>query len=90
MQKAATRSPGWKPASSLASRTVPATSAPGTKGRSGLTWYSPRVWSTSGKDTPAASTSTTTPLSGVMKCDGPGSGRSSDSWQRGLGPATAR
>ena len=63
----ATRSPFSNREPSLVSRTVPATSAPGTNGRSGLTWYSPRVCSTSGRDTPAASTSTTTPWSGVMK-----------------------
>ncbi len=34
-----------------AETTVPPTSLPGTKGRSGLNWYSPRVWSTSGNDT---------------------------------------
>ena len=65
---------------------MPATSEPGTKGRSGLTWYSPRVCSTSGNDTPAASTSTTTPLSGVMKWEVPGSATSSETWSADSGP----
>src|SRR3954447_21160957 len=73
---AATRSPGLSPDSSEASRTVPATSLPGTKGRGGLSWYSPRVCSSSGKETPAASTSTSTPLPGVSMCDASGSGTS--------------
>ena len=34
---------------------------PGTNGSSGLIWYAPRVCSTSGKETPAARTSITTP-----------------------------
>src|SRR3954454_7477435 len=59
MQNAATRSPALNaPASE---RTVPATSLPGTNGRSGLSWYWPRDCSTSGKDTPAARTSILTP-----------------------------
>ena len=45
-------------APSGAERTVPPTSLPGTNGRSGLNWYSPRVCSTSGNETPAAFTST--------------------------------
>src|SRR5699024_10943589 len=48
--------------------TSPATSAPGTNGRSGFIWYSPRVCSTSGKATPAARTSISTwpsPATGV-------------------------
>ena len=36
--KAATRSPGDTPAPSGADCTIPATSAPGTNGRSGLYW----------------------------------------------------
>src|SRR3954470_1617467 len=55
---------------------MPPTSLPGTNGSSGLNWYSPRVCSTSGNDTPAACTSTSTPLPGVSMCDGSGSGRS--------------
>ena len=55
---AATRCPARKPPASL--RTTPATSHPGVKGSSGRSWYSPRVCSTSGKTTPANSTSTTT------------------------------
>src|SRR5262245_46062946 len=76
MQNAATRSPSRTGAPSGALRTTPPTSLPGTNGRSGLTWYSPRVWSTSGNETPAACTSTTTPPSGAIMCAGPGSGRS--------------
>ena len=66
MQNAATLSPGAMPVPSGALRTIPPTSLPGTNGRSGLNWYWPRVWSTSGKDTPAACTSTITPLPGVI------------------------
>ena len=40
-------------------RTTPATSLPGTNGSGGLIWYSPRVCSSSGNETPAACTSTT-------------------------------
>src|SRR3954452_11720008 len=69
--KAATRSP--------VSRRVPPTSLPGTNGKSGLIWYSPRVCSTSGNETPAECTSTTTPLPGVTMCDGSGSGMSTSS-----------
>src|SRR3954467_2212577 len=76
MQKAATRSPSLTAAPAGALRTVPATSLPGTNGRSGWIWYSPRVCSTSGNETPAAWTSITTPLPGVSGCDGSGSGRS--------------
>src|SRR5689334_7218844 len=76
MQNAATRSPGSKPLPFDAERTTPPTSLPGTNGRSGLTWYMPRVCSTSGNDTPAACTSTSTPLPGDMKCEGSGSGMS--------------
>src|SRR5687767_7294249 len=76
MQHAATRSPCASREPSGALRTVPATSLPGTNGSGGLIWYSPRVWSTSGNDTPAACTSTTTPLPGVSGCEGSGSGRS--------------
>jgi hypothetical protein len=43
MQNAATRSPSFTPAPSVAARTTPPTSLPGTNGMSGLTWYSPRV-----------------------------------------------
>ncbi len=64
-----------RPASG-ALRTIPPTSLPGTNGRSGLNWYSPRVCSTSGNDTPAACTSTTTPLPGVIMCEASGSGTS--------------
>src|SRR3954452_10228727 len=59
MQNAATRSPALNGPES--SRTVPATSLPGTNGRSGLSWYCPRDCSTSGKETPAARTSILTP-----------------------------
>src|SRR3712207_3305371 len=76
MQNAATRSPGRRPLDSGASRTTPPTSLPGTNGSSGLSWYSPRVCSSSGYDTPAAWTSTTTPAPGVIGWDGPGSGSS--------------
>src|SRR3954469_3954866 len=76
MQNAATRSPAATAAPSGADRTVPATSLPGTNGSGGFTWYSPRLWSTSGNETPAASTSTTTPPSGASMCSGPGSGTS--------------
>src|SRR5689334_12892616 len=61
MQNAATRSPARTAAPSGALRTTPATSLPGTNGSSGLIWYAPRVCSTSGKETPAARTSITTP-----------------------------
>src|SRR3954447_13086372 len=84
MQNAATRSPSARRDSGGALRTVPPTSLPGTNGRSGLSWYSPRVWSTSGNDKPAAWTSTRTPAPGVSRCDGPGSGTSaSDSAEAG-------
>ena len=76
MQNAATRSPAANRAPSGALRTTPPTSLPGTNGSGGLSWYSPRVCSTSGNDTPAAWTSITTPLPGVSMCDGSGSGRS--------------
>ena len=79
MQNAATRSPGASPVSPDTLRTTPATSLPGTNGSGGLTWYSPRVWSTSGKATPAALTSTTTPSPGVIGCDGSGSATSTSS-----------
>ena len=65
MQQAATRSPSDRPEPSGALRTTPAMSVPGTNGRSGLYWYSPRVCSTSGKATPAACTSISTPAPGV-------------------------
>ena len=51
--------PRSTPSPSGALRTTPATSLPGTNGSGGLIWYSPRVWSTSGNDTPAAWTSIT-------------------------------
>src|SRR5690349_21541701 len=76
MQKAATRSPARTAAPSGALRTTPATSLPGTNGSGGLIWYSPRVCSSSGKDTPAARTSTTTPRPGVIGWLGSGSGSS--------------
>jgi hypothetical protein len=76
MQNAATRSPSETPAPSGALRTTPPTSLPGTNGSGGLTWYCPRVCSSSGNDTPAACTSTTTPLPGVSMCDASGSGSS--------------
>src|SRR4051794_21082409 len=76
MQHAATRSPSDRPEPSGALRTTPPMSDPGTNGRSGLYWYSPRVWSTSGKATPAACTSITTPEPGVSGCSAGGSGRS--------------
>ena len=60
MHIATTRSPGLCALPSGALRTVPATSAPGMNGSSGLSWYSPRLCSTSGNDTPAASTSMST------------------------------
>ena len=43
MQQAATRSPSASPDPSGALRTTPPMSVPGTNGRSGLYWYSPRV-----------------------------------------------
>src|SRR3954452_3579295 len=76
MHIAATLSPGETSAPSGAERTTPPTSAPGTNGSGGLNWYSPRLWSTSGNDTPAASTSTTTPPSGASMCADPGSSTS--------------
>jgi hypothetical protein len=77
MDIAATRSPGWSRLPSGALRTVPATSAPGMNGRSGLSWYSPRLCKTSGNDTPAASTSiTTTRPSAASGCAASGSGTS--------------
>src|SRR3954469_12319954 len=85
MQQLATRSPSLKPDPSGALRTVPATSLPGTNGRSGLIWYCPRVCSTSGKDTPAACTSISTPLPGVSGCEASGSGRSA-SFRADSGP----
>ena len=62
MQNAATRSPGASAAPAGALRTTPPTSLPGTNGSGGLNWYSPRVCSTSGNETPAAWTSTSTPV----------------------------
>src|SRR6476619_7075113 len=79
MVNAATRSPGATPLSGGALRTIPATSLPGTKGSGGLTWYSPRDCSTSGKATPAARTSTTTPSPGVIGCEASGSATSTSS-----------
>src|SRR3954471_7504141 len=79
MLNAATRSPGCTGAPSGALRTTPPTSLPGMNGRSGLTWYWPRVWSTSGNETPAAWTSTTTPRPGVSRWEGSGSGASTSS-----------
>src|SRR4051794_14450825 len=76
MQQAATRSPCATAAPAGALRTTPPTSLPGTNGSGGLSWYSPRVWSTSGNDTPAACTSTSTPSPGVSMCDASGSGTS--------------
>ena len=55
---------------------MPATSLPGTNGVGGLSWYSPRVCRTSGNETPAASTSTSTPLPGVSMWEASGSGTS--------------
>ena len=75
-QHAATRSPSLTCAPSGALRTTPATSLPGTNGSGGFTWYSPRVWSTSGNETPAACTSTTTARSPESMCAASGSGRS--------------
>src|SRR5829696_218806 len=74
--KAATRSPGRNALSRGASRTTPATSAPRTNGGSCLNWYSPRVSRTSGKATPAAWTSTTTPGWPSSGWTSPGSGTS--------------
>ena len=72
-----TRSPGLCALPSGALRTVPATSAPGMKGSSGLSWYSPRLCRTSGNDTPAASTSIiTTSPSGASGWVASGSGTS--------------
>src|SRR4051812_24977586 len=76
MQNAATRSPSLTAAPDGALRTTPATSLPGTNGSGGFIWYSPRVWSTSGNETPAACTSTSTPSPGVSMWDGSGSGMS--------------
>src|SRR4051794_31972562 len=76
MQQAATRAPSVTAAPAGALRTTPPTSLPGTNGSGGLIWYSPRVCSTSGNDTPAACTSIRTPLPGVSMCDGSGSGSS--------------
>src|SRR4051794_38284098 len=76
MLNAATRSPLLTGAPSGALRTTPPTSLPGTNGSGGFIWYSPRVWRSSGNDTPAACTSTTTPRPGVIGCDGFGSGSS--------------
>ncbi len=53
-----TRSPARNPFPSA--RTTPDTSQPGVNGTSGRSWYSPRVCSTSGNETPAYSTSTST------------------------------
>ena len=83
MQKAATRSPSRTAAPSGALRTMPATSLPGTNGSVGLTWYSPRVCSTSGNETPAACTSTTTPLAGGEHVRGLGLGQLGE-LERGL------
>ncbi len=83
----------------------PPTSLPGTNGSGGFIWYWPRVCSSSGKDTPAACTSTTTPAPGVSMCEGSGSGSSHQreravgagllddldgSHRRGLCPSDAR
>src|SRR3954447_11791729 len=73
MHMAATRSPAFTSAPSGAERTMPPTSAPGTNGSGGLNWYWPRLWSTSGNETPAALTSTTTAPSGASMWLGPGS-----------------
>ena len=75
-QNAATRSPTLTRAPSGALRTTPATSLPGTNGSGGFIWYWPRVCNSSGKDTPAAWTSTTTPDPGVSMCEASGSGNS--------------
>src|SRR4051812_21458381 len=74
--RAATRSPARKPWASA--RTTPDTSQPGVNGSSGLRWYSPRVCRTSGKVTPAYSTSTSTWCG-----PGTGSGRSRTSTPSG-------
>ena len=72
-----TRSPGLCALPSGALRTVPATSAPGMNGSSGLSWYSPRLCSTSGNETPATSTSMiTTSPSGASGWVASGSGTS--------------
>ena len=55
---------------------MPATSLPGTNGSGGLSWYSPRVCRSSGNETPAASTSISTPQPGVSMCEASGSGSS--------------
>src|SRR3954447_19691233 len=44
-----TRCPAARPESAGAKRTTPATSVPGTKGGSSLSWYSPLISSRSGK-----------------------------------------
>jgi hypothetical protein len=75
-QKAATRSPACTCAPAGALSTTPATSLPGTNGSGGLSWYWPRVCSSSGNDTPAACTSTSTPAPGVSGCEASGSGSS--------------
>ena len=78
---------GRAPAGAL--RTTPPTSLPGTNGSGGLNWYSPRVCSTSGNDTPAACTSTTTPPRRACSgCAGSGSG-SSTSAARVSGPVSS-
>ena len=77
-QNAATRSPSSTSAPAGALRTTPATSLPGTNGSGGLSWYSPRDCSTSGKETPAACTSITTPRPGVSAGEGSGSGSSAE------------
>ena len=84
MQNAATRSPGANPAPSDALRTTPATSLPGTKGSGGLSWYSPRDCSTSGKATPAARTSTSDALARRHRMRGLGLG-DVDELERRLG-----
>ncbi len=69
--------------------TVPATSLPGTNGSAGLNWYWPRVCSSSGKETPAQCTSTSTPLPGCQRVAGLGR-RDLDERERALGAGLLR
>src|SRR5215212_384902 len=74
-----TRCPTRNPEPSPSSEILPATSAPGVNGSSGLSWYSPRHRRMSKKLRAAASTSTTT-------SPGPGEGSStSSSFRTSLG-----
>src|SRR5213592_2273108 len=66
--EARTRSPAAKPSTPApTARTTPASSAPGTNGKGGFTWYCPRTMRRSKKLQPAARTSTASVAGSIQR-----------------------